>query len=41
MLEIVLNKVSKNFGNKQVLRNVNIEVKTNEKVALKMFHLKF
>lgn len=34
MLEIVLNKVSKNFGNKQVLRNVNIEVKTNEKVAL-------
>lgn len=34
MLEIVLNKVSKNYGNKKVLKNVNIEIKTNEKVAL-------
>ena len=34
MLEIVLNKVSKSYGNKKILRNVNFEVKTNEKVAL-------
>ena len=34
MLEIVLNNVSKSYGNKKILRNVNFEVKTNEKVAL-------
>ena len=34
MLEIVLNNVSKNYGNKQILRKVNFEIKTNEKVAL-------
>ncbi len=34
MLEIVLNKVSKNYGTKKVLNNVNFEIKTNEKVAL-------
>ena len=34
MLEIVLNNVNKSFGNKQVLKNVNFEIKTNEKVAL-------
>lgn len=34
MLEIVLNNVSKSFGNKRILRSVNFEVKTNEKVAL-------
>lgn len=34
MLEIVLNKVSKNFGNKNLLKNVSFEIKTNERVAL-------
>ncbi|MBP5678958.1 MAG: ABC-F family ATP-binding cassette domain-containing protein [Bacilli bacterium] len=34
MLEIVLKNVNKYYGNKRVLRNVNFEVKTNEKVAL-------
>ena len=34
MLEIVLNNVSKSYGNKKILRSVNFEVKTNEKVAL-------
>ena len=34
MLEIVLNNVSKNFGNKKILRSVSFEVKTNERVAL-------
>ena len=34
MLEIVLNKVSKNFGNKKLLKSVSFEIKTNEKVAL-------
>ena len=34
MLEIVLNKVNKNFGNKQLLKNVSFEIKTNERVAL-------
>ena len=34
MLEIVLNNVNKSFGNKQVLKKVNFEIKTNEKVAL-------
>ncbi|MBR3210668.1 MAG: ABC-F family ATP-binding cassette domain-containing protein [Bacilli bacterium] len=34
MLEIVLNNVSKNYGNKRILKNINFEVKTNEKVAL-------
>lgn len=34
MLEIVLSNVSKSYGNKKVLKNVNFEIKTNEKVAL-------
>ena len=34
MLEIVLNKLSKSFGNKQLLKNINFEIKTNERVAL-------
>lgn len=34
MIEIGFNKVEKNFGNKQVLKNINFEVKTNEKVAI-------
>ena len=34
MIEIGLNKVEKSFGNKKVLKNINFEVKTNEKVAL-------
>ena len=34
MLEIVLNKISKNYGNKKILKNINFEIKTNEKVAL-------
>lgn len=34
MLEIVLNKVSKNFGNKNLLKNVSFEIKTSERVAL-------
>ena len=34
MLEIVLNNVSKNYGNKRILKSINFEVKTNEKVAL-------
>ncbi len=34
MLEIVLNNVSKSYGNKKVLRKVSFEVKTNERVAL-------
>ena len=34
MLEIVLNKISKDYGNKKILKNINFEIKTNEKVAL-------
>lgn len=34
MLEIVLNKISKNFGNKKVLKNVNLEIKTKDRIAL-------
>ena len=34
MLEIVCNKVNKNFGNKEVLKDINFEIKTNEKIAL-------
>jgi len=34
MLEIVLNNVSKSYGNKKILKDVSFEVKTNEKVAL-------
>lgn len=34
MLEIVLNNVSKSFGEKEVLKNINFEVKTEERVAL-------
>ena len=34
MLEIVLNNVSKSYGNKKILKNVSFEVKTNEKIAL-------
>lgn len=34
MLEIVLNNVNKSYGNKQIIKNVNFEIKTNEKVAL-------
>ena len=34
MLEIVCNKLEKSFGNKKVLKNINFEIKTNEKVAL-------
>ena len=34
MLEIVLNNVSKSYGNKKILKSVSFEVKTNEKIAL-------
>ena len=34
MLEIVLNNINKSFGSKQVLKNINFEIKTNERVAL-------
>ena len=34
MLEIVLNNVSKSYGNKRVIKKVNFGIKTNEKVAL-------
>ena len=34
MIEIGLNKVSKQFGNKIVLKDISFEVKTNERVAL-------
>ena len=34
MIEIGLNKVSKQFGNKVVLKDISFEVKTNERVAL-------
>lgn len=34
MLEIVLNEVSKNFGNKKVLNKINFEIKTGEKIGL-------
>ena len=34
MLEIVLNKISKNYGNKKVIKNVNLEIKTKDRVAL-------
>ncbi len=34
MLEIVLNNVSKSYGNKIVLKNINFEVKTNDKIAI-------
>lgn len=34
MLEIVLNKINKSYGNKKVLKNINFEIKTNEHVAL-------
>lgn len=34
MIEIGLNKLSKSFGNKQVLKEVSFEVKTGEHVAL-------
>ena len=34
MIEIGLNKLSKSYGNKQVLKEVSFEVKTGEHVAL-------
>ena len=34
MIEISFNKVSKNYGFKNVLDNISFEIKTNEKVAL-------
>ena len=34
MIEIGINKVSKAFGNKEVLKNINFEVKTGEIIAL-------
>ena len=34
MIEIGLNKVQKSFGNKEVLKDISFEIKTNEKVAL-------
>ena len=34
MLEIVLNNISLNFGNKKLLKNINLEVKTKDKIAL-------
>lgn len=34
MLEIVLNKLTKSYGTKKVLNNINVEIKTNERVAL-------
>ena len=34
MLEIVLNNISLNFGNKILLKNINLEVKTKDKIAL-------
>ncbi len=34
MIEIGLNKVNKSFGNKEVLKNINFEIKTKEHVAL-------
>ena len=34
MIELGINKVSKQFGNKKVLKDISFEIKTNEKVAL-------
>lgn len=34
MIEIGLNKINKSYGNKIVLKNINFEIKTGEKVAL-------
>lgn len=34
MIEIALNKLKKSFGNKEVLKNINFEVKTKEHIAL-------
>ena len=34
MLEISLNNVTKSYGNKKILKNINFEVKTNERVAI-------
>lgn len=34
MLEIVLNKLKKNFGNKEVLKEISFEIKTGEHVAI-------
>lgn len=34
MLEIVLNNICKNYGNKKILKNINLEIKTKDKVAL-------
>ena len=34
MIEIGINKVSKSYGNKEVLKNISFEVKTGEKISL-------
>ena len=34
MLEIVFNNVCKNFGNKKLLNDINLEIKTGEKIGL-------
>ena len=34
MIEIGINKVSKSYGNNEVLRNINFEIKTGDKVSL-------
>jgi ABC-type multidrug transport system ATPase subunit len=34
MIEIGMNRVAKNYGFKQVLDDVNIEIKTGEHVAI-------
>ena len=39
MIEISLSNIHKSFGFKNVLGNINFEIKTGEKIRLKLFEL--